>query len=559
MSSAILPSALDPNTQVFPTLTPAQIDRIRPLGRVRAVQSGEVLFEAGGQTVPFYVLLSGELTILQSSLDGERTIVTHGPSHFSGEISLISGQRSLVRGVVTQPGDFLELDNDSMRVLVARDAELSEILLRAFILRRLALIKQGYGNLVLMGSRHSAQTFQLREFLSRNAHPHTYIDLDTDESAQAILDRFSVKASEVPVIICNAGNVLRNPSVQSLAKCLGLNSTIDAKHIRDLVIVGAGPAGLAAAVYAASEGLDVVMVETSAPGGQAGSSSKIENYLGFPTGVSGQELAARATTQAQKFGANMMIARTIVELDCDQQPYRVILDEGDAMLTRAIVIATGAQYNKPNLMDLERFEGDGVYYGATYIESQLCGDEDVIVVGGGNSAGQAAVFLSQTARKVHLLVRSGELSSTMSRYLIQRLVENPLIELHLQTEIVALEGEGRLERVKWLDKRTGETSTHPIQHVFVMTGASPRTEWLRGCLALDDKGFILTGRDLELLKGEPDIPRWPLNRTPQMLETSLPSVFAVGDVRSGNVKRVASAVGEGAIAVHMVHRNLAEL
>lgn len=559
MSSTILPSALDPNTQVFPTLTPAQIDRIRPLGRIRSVQNGEVLFEPSRETIPFYVVLSGELTILQASLDGERTIVAHGAGEFSGEISMISGQRSLVRGLVTQPGDFLELDNDSMRMLVARDAELSEILLRAFILRRLALIKQGYGNLVLMGSRHSAQTLQLREFLSRNAHPHTYVDLDTDASAQAILDRFNVKASEVPFIICNAGNVLRNPSVQGLAKCLGLNSTVDTKHIRDLVIVGAGPAGLASAVYAASEGLDVVMIETIAPGGQAGSSSKIENYLGFPTGVSGQELAARATTQAQKFGANMMIARTIVQLDCDKQPYRVILDGGEAMLTRAIVIATGAQYNKPNLPNLGNFEGDGIYYGATYIESQLCGDEEVIVVGGGNSAGQAAVFLSQTARKVHLLVRSGELSSTMSRYLIQRLVENPQIELHFRTEIVALEGEDRLHSVKWKDKRTGEVSTHPIQHVFIMTGASPRTEWLRGCLAMDDKGFIITGRDLELLDGNPESPRWPLERTPQMLETSLPSVFAVGDVRAGNVKRVASAVGEGAIAVHMVHKNLAEL
>jgi thioredoxin reductase (NADPH) len=559
MSSPILPSALDPNTQAFPILTPAQIDRIRPLGKVRSVQSGEVVFEPGRETTPFYVLLSGELTIVQSSLEGERVIVKHGPGEFSGEISLISGQRSLVRGVVTQAGDFLELDNDAMRVLVARDAELSEILLRAFILRRLALIKHGYGNLVLMGSRHSAQTLQLREFLTRNAHPHTYIDLDTDANAQAILDRFNVKASEIPVIISNSGDVLRNPSVQGLAKCLGLSSTIDATHIRDLVIVGAGPAGLAAAVYAASEGLDVVIVETLAPGGQAGSSSKIENYLGFPTGVSGQELASRATTQAQKFGANMMIARTIVELNCERQPYQVILDGGETMLARSIVIATGAQYKKPDLPDLDKFEGDGIYYGATYIESQLCGDEEVIVVGGGNSAGQAAVFLSQTARKVHLLVRSGELSSTMSRYLIQRLVENPQIELHFRTQIVALEGNERLERVKWQDKRTGEISTHPIQHVFVMTGASPRTDWLRGCLALDDKGFILTGRDLESPDGTGASPQWPLKRAPQMLETSRPSVFAVGDVRSGNVKRVASAVGEGAIAVHMVHRNLAEL
>jgi thioredoxin reductase (NADPH) len=353
--------------------------------------------------------------------------------------------------------------------------------------------------------------------------------------------------------------VLRSPSIQKLANCLGFNSSIDDTHVRDLIIVGAGPAGLAAAVYAASEGLDVLMIETQAPGGQAGSSSKIENYLGFPTGVSGQELAARATTQAQKFGASMMIARSVVRLDCDHHPYKVVLDCGDAPPARAIVIATGAQYNKPRLANLEKFEGEGIYYGATYIESQLCENEEVAVVGGGNSAGQAAVFLSQTARKVHMLVRSGELSSTMSRYLIQRLTENPQIELHLNTEIVALEGGPRLERMVWQDKKTGDISTRDIQHVFIMTGASPRTEWLRGCLALDDKGFILTGRDLDAA-GTPDQnPRWPLARAPQMLETSLPGVFAVGDVRAGNVKRVASAVGEGAISIHLVHRALAEL
>src|SRR3954454_24798169 len=403
-----------------------------------------------------------------------------------------------------------------MRVLVARDAELSEILLRAFILRRLALIKQEYGSLVLMVSKHSAQTLQMREFLTRNAHPFKYIDLDTDESAQAILDRFEVKASEVPVIICNAGNVLRNPSVQGLAKCLGLNSAIDATHIRDLVIVGAGPAGLAAAVYAASEGLDVVMIETTAPGGQAGSSSKIENYLGFPTGISGLELASRATTQAQKFGATIMIAHSVNRLNCDSRPYQVFLDTGGPLLTRAIVIATGAQYNKPRLPNLEKFEGEGIYYGATFMESQLCEGEELAVVGGGNSAGQAAVFLSQSAAKVHMLVRAGELSRTMSRYLIQRLTENPQIELHLNTEIVELDGDTRLEGVVWKDRATGERSAHAIRHVFVMTGASPRTEWLRGCLALDDKGFILTGRDLDHADPTGESPAWPLSRPPQM-------------------------------------------
>ncbi len=559
MATPLVPSALDANTQAFPTLTPAQIDRIRPAGHVRKVEAGEILFEPDDTAVPFFVLLSGSMEIVQPTLEGERAVVSHHPGSFTGEMTMISGQRSLVRGRVTEPGEFLEVSSEAMRSLVAKDAELSEVLMRAFILRRLALISQGFGNVILMGSRHSAQTLHLREFLSRNGHPYTYIDLDTDPTSQAMLDRFNVKLAEVPVVVCNSRNVLRNPSIQELANCLGLNSSVDNTHVRDVVIVGAGPAGLAAAVYAASEGLDVLMVETTAPGGQAGSSSKIENYLGFPTGVSGQELATRATTQAQKFGAHMLIARSVVRLNCGRRPYQVLLDSGDALAARAIVIATGAQYNKPDLEYLERFEGKGVYYGATYIESQLCEGEEVAVVGGGNSAGQAAVFLSQSAHRVHMLVRSGELKSSMSRYLIQRLTENPQIELHLNTEIVSLEGGEDLERVAWRDRKTGEVSTHNIQHLFIMAGASPRTEWLRGCIAMDEKGFILTGRDLEENVASAGSLRWPLGRAPQMLETSLPGVFAVGDVRAGNVKRVASAVGEGAIGIHMVHRALAEL
>jgi thioredoxin reductase (NADPH) len=558
MSLSPAPSALDARTQAFPVLTAAQIDRIRPLGRLRKVQRGEILFEPNDTAVPFFVLLSGSMEIVQPSLEGERPVALHAAGEFTGEITMISGQRCLVRGRVTEPGEFLEVSGDVLRSLVGKDAELSEILLRAFILRRIELIRRGYGNIILMGSNHSSQTLQLREFLSRNGHPYTYVDLDTDRTSQELLDRFEVKPSEVPVVICNGRDVLRSPSIQKLANCLGMNSRIDATHVRDLIIVGAGPAGLAAAVYAASEGLDVLMIETQAPGGQAGSSSKIENYLGFPTGVSGLELAARATTQAQKFGATMLIARSVVRLNCNRRPYQVVLDGGDTLPARAIVIATGAQYNKPKLANLEKFEGEGIYYGATYIESQLCENEEVAVVGGGNSAGQAAVFLSQTASKVHMLVRSAELSSTMSRYLIQRLAENPQVELHFNTEIIALEGGARLERVVWQDKKSGETLTHGIRHIFVMTGASPRTEWLRGCLALDDKGFIVTGRDLETAAPDAN-PRWPLARAPQMLETSLPGVFAVGDARAGNVKRVASAVGEGAISIHLVHRALAEL
>ncbi len=556
MSSPPLSSALDARTQAFPVLTPLQINRIRPGGKLRPVKKGDVLFEPGDTDVPFFVLLSGGMEIVQPDLNGESMIATHGPGGFTGEMTMISGRRCLVRGRVTQPGEFLELSGESLRSLVAKDAELSEIFMRAFILRRLALISEGKGNLILLGSRHSANTLRLREFLGRNEHPFNYIDLDTDKTSQELLDRFSITPDEIPVIVCGAKKVLRNPSIQELANCVGLNVAVDESEIRDLIIVGAGPAGLAAAVYAASEGLNVLMIEADTPGGQAGSSSKIENYLGFPTGLSGQELAARALAQTEKFGAKIMVAHGVTRLDCARRPYNIVLDNGNRLATRAIVIATGAQYNKPHIENIAKFEGQGIYYGATHMESQLCGDEDLIVVGGGNSAGQAAVFLSQTAGKVHMLVRSGQLSDTMSRYLIQRLDENPGVELHFKTEIIGLEGDSHLDRVTWIDRAKGETSTHDIRHVFVMAGASPRTEWLRGCLAMDDKGFILTGRDLETANGNS---KWPLPRAPQMLETSLPGVFAVGDVRAGNVKRVASAVGEGAIAVHMVHRALAEL
>ena len=558
MSTWPVPSALDSNTQMFPDLTPAQTERVRAVSKLRKVEGGEILFRPGDSAVPFFVLLSASMEIVQPDMRGDRPITTHNPGSFTGELSMISGQRCLVLGRITEAGEVLELSAEGLRSLIARDAELSEIIMRAFILRRLALITKQLGNVVLMGSRHSAATLHLREFLGRNGYPYTYVDLDTDQMSQELLDRFSVRIEEVPIVICNNRDILRNPSIQQLADCLGLNVSVDESQVRDLVIVGAGPAGLAVAVYAASEGLDALLIETEAPGGQAGSSSKIENYLGFPTGVSGQELASRAITQAQKFGAKMLVARSVVGLNCERRPYRVILEDGNTLSARAIVIATGAQYKKPNLANLKEFEGQGVYYGATYIESQLCGNEDVIVVGGGNSAGQAAVFLSQTARRVYMLVRAGGLAETMSRYLIQRITEKPNIELHFNTEIVGLEGGTQLERVSWIDKTTGMTSVHDIRHVFIMAGASPRTEWLRGCVAMDNNGFILTGRDLET-SGSSKRQPWPLARNPLMLETSLPAVFAVGDVRSGNVKRVASAVGEGAISVYLVHRALAEI
>ena len=555
MSLPPVPSALDANTQTFPTLNDGQIARVRAAGNVRRVERGEILFEPEDSNIPFFVVLTGGMEIVQPTNEGERRITTHGPGHFTGELNMISGKRSLVRGRVTEAGEFLELSAEGVRTLIARDAELSDVFMRAFILRRLALIQGGLGNVVLLGSQHSANTLRLREFLSRNGHPYTYMDLDHDRVSQELLDQFHVNLDQIPVVICNGRAALHNPSIQKLADCLGFNANIDETQVRDLIIVGAGPAGLAAAVYAASEGLDALVIETASPGGQAGSSSKIENYLGFPMGISGQELAARAKTQAEKFGAKMMVAHSVERLDCAKRPYKIVLDNGSALAARAVVIATGAQYNKPQIANLEKFEGQGVYYGATNMEAQLCQQQEIVVLGGGNSAGQAAVFLSQTARKVHVVVRSERLADTMSRYLIQRIEENPGIEVHYHTELVSLEGSTQVERVAWRDRQTGKTSDHDICHVFVMAGAMPRTEWLRGCVALDSKGFILTGRDLDSANGTSV---WKLKRVPQMLETSLPGVFAVGDVRSGNVKRVASAVGEGAISIHMVHRTLAE-
>jgi thioredoxin reductase (NADPH) len=556
MSTQLTPLSADIRGEAFPVLTAEQINRIRPLSRVRKVKAGEIVFEPGDLDISFFVLLSGSMEIVQPGIQGERLIVNHDAGEFTGEITMISGRRGLVRGRVTAAGEFLEMSSAQLRTLVARDAELSEIFMRAFILRRVTLINRGQGNVILMGSRHSAKTLRLREFLTRNGHPFTYVDLDTDNSSQQMLDHFQVTMEEIPVVVCNNRTVLRSPSIQELARCLGLNAHITASEVRDLVIVGAGPAGLAAAVYGASEGLDVLVIEAESPGGQAGSSSRIENYLGFPMGISGQELAGRAAAQAQKFGAKVLIANNVTKLNCDRSPYELIVDCGQVIRSRTVVIASGAQYKKPKLENLTKFEGQGVYYGATYIEAQLCGKEDAIVVGGGNSAGQAAVYLSQTASKVHMLVRSGQLSDTMSRYLIQRIEENPVIELHYYTEIVGLDGDTQLECVTWRDKNTGETSTHDIRYVFIMAGGSPRTDWLKGCVAMDNKGFILTGRDLDPVLQDY---HWPLPRVPQMLETSLPGVFAVGDVRAGNVKRVASAVGEGSIAISLVHRVLAEL
>jgi thioredoxin reductase (NADPH) len=543
--------------QIFPKLTPEQLSRVAVQGHMRAIQPGEVLVEQGDSAVPFFVVVSGEIEIVRPSGAAAETLITiHGPGEFTGEVNMLSGRRTLVRMRATKPGKVIELDRQHMMALIQTDAEIGEILTRAFILRRAELIDAGVGDIVLIGSTNSASTLRIKEFLMRSGHPYSYIDLDRDSDVQKLLDSFQVSASEIPVLICRGQVVLKNPSNQQIANCLGFNESVDQTRVRDLVVIGAGPSGLAAAVYGASEGLDVLLLETSSPGGQAGSSSRIENYLGFPTGISGQKLAARAYIQAQKFGAEILIAKA-TRLTCDRKPYVIEVESGVQISARTVVIATGAQYRKLPLEKMSRFEGAGVYYGATFVEAQLCGrEEEVIVVGGGNSAGQAAVFLAQMTKRVYMLIRSSGLAESMSRYLIRRIEESSNITLRTHTEIVALEGGDHLESVRWQNNETGQTEEHNLRHVFVMTGANPNTSWLDGCLALDNKGFIMTGSDLseENLSDS----GWSLARQPYLLETSLPGVFAVGDARGGSIKRVASAVGEGSTAISLVHKILQE-
>ena len=548
---------LNRREQMFPRLTQAQIDRIATVGHLRQVRVGETLFDAGDQNTTFFVVMKGTIEVVRPIADGEMPVIVHGEGNFTGEINMLSARRSLTRARVTTEGSVIAVDRDDLRTLVQRDSELSEILMRAFILRRVALLSQGGGDLILLGSRHSADTLRIKEFLTRNGQPFSYEDVESEAGVQGMLDRFHIGVSEVPVVLCQEGHILRNPSTASLASALGLSGSLDPKAVRDLVIIGGGPAGLAAAVYAASEGLDVLVLESNAPGGQAGTSSRIENYLGFPTGISGQALAGRARTQAEKFGAEVDVGRRAVRLDCDARPYQVHLDDGQSVRTRAIVIATGARYRKPALAELSRFESVGIYYGATHLEGQFCKGEEIAIVGGGNSAGQAAVFLSQIASRVHMLVRSGGLADSMSRYLIQRIENSANIDLRTRTEIDRLEGTDWLERIRWRHIDSDQTETRVIRSVFLMTGADPNTGWLKGCVRLDDKGFVKAGVDLspeDLLEGH-----WSPTRRPFLMETSIPGVFAVGDVRSESVKRVASAVGEGSICVQLVHKALREL
>src|SRR5262245_34994226 len=541
--------------EMFPVLTSEQRARVSAHGRTKRVVSGETLVELNQQLTRIFVVVEGQLEIVRVT-DQEEVIAVCAPGMFTGELNVLSGRRGLARIRAAETGEVIEIERRALLDLVQTDSELSDIFLRAFILRRLELIARGIGDIVLIGSNHSLDTFRIKDFLTRNYQPYSYIDLERDAEVQDLLDRFQLAISDLPVLICRRTVVLRNPTNHEIVNCLGFNESIDRGHVRDLIVVGAGPAGLAAAVYGASEGLDVLVVESDAPGGQAGASSKIENYLGFPMGISGHELAGNAFTQAQKFGAQMLIGRDAKGLSCDRRPYALKFDREETVPTRTVLIATGAQYRKLPLNNLSQFEGAGVYYGATHLESQMCRGEDVAVAGGGNSAGQAAIFLAQSARRVYMLVRSDSLAETMSRYLIRRIEESPNIELLFNTEVTALAGNDHLETVEWRNHTTGDVKKHPISALFSMIGAVPNSGWLQGCVACDSLGFIKTGSDLS----RDDLARanWPLARSPYLLETSLPGVFAVGDVRAGNLKRVASAVGEGSISVSFVHQVLGE-
>jgi thioredoxin reductase (NADPH) len=544
--------------QLWPTLTPAQIARIATRGTTRSLAPDDVLIAAGQDDFPFFVVVDGEVVVERDTCDGVQLVVTYGPGSFSGELNMLAGRRPLATVRARTESTVIEVPRDALLALVQTDAELSEIIMRAFILRRAVLLERGLGDVLILGSDFSARTLEIREFLARNAHPATYVDLDHDPAAQEILDHFHVSLDDVPLVICRREAVLRHPTNGEIAECLGFNQAIDVDegHVRDVVIVGAGPAGLGAAVYAASEGLDVLMIEANAPGGQAGSSMRIENYLGFPSGITGQELATRAFTQAEKFGAQLIIAKSAARLQCGERPYVVAIDDGGRVHARTVIIATGAEYRGLPIDNLSKFNGAGVYYLATPMEAQLCKGQKVMIVGAGNSAGQAAVYLADRTEGVIMMVRKNELAATMSRYLVRRIEGNPRIEVRTLCHVVAVEGTEHLERVRCLNDETQSETVEEIRHLFVMTGAVPATKWLDGCVVVDDRGFIKTGPDLT--REDLDGAAWPLSRPPYLLETSRPGVFAVGDVRGGNIKRVASAVGEGSIAIALVHQVLQE-
>jgi thioredoxin reductase (NADPH) len=534
-----------------PRLDESQMARFRGLGRSRAVAHGDVLFAGGDEGADFFVIESGSVAIVQGHGRENRVIAVFGRHQFLGELSMLTGQRLYLSGVVSGGGEVIHVPVEKLREIVAEDKALSDIILGAFMARRSFLIEAETG-IKLIGSRFSSDSRRLREFLARNRMPHQWIDLEEDDAAEALLGGLAIEPDQTPVVVASGGEVLRNPTNAELGRAIGLGSRGATPVLCDLVVVGAGPAGLAAALYAASEGLDVQGVEAVATGGQAGTSARIENYLGFPAGVSGSELAQRAGVQALKFGARLAVPAGAVRMTSEPGRHEIELSNGEAATGRCVVIATGAQYRRLDVPRLDEFEMGGVYYAATQAEAQLCAGDPVLIVGGGNSAGQAAMFLSRHASQCRLLIRGGDLGKSMSRYLVDQIERNDLVQVCLHSEVVELGGERELETVTVADTRSGERSTVPARALFVFIGAVPHTEWLEGQLATDDAGFLLTGRDVEdgaLAEHN--------GHAPYFLETSRPGVFAVGDVRSGSIKRVASAVGEGSMAVRLVHDRLA--
>ena len=545
------PSIMDTRRdQMFPTLTPAEIDRLRRFGECRSYADGDYLVRTGEVGPGMVVILSGDVLVTDhDQLGGSREIVTHHPGSFMGELAQLSGRPVLVDAVAQGPVDTLVIPSEKLRALLVAEAELGERIMRALILRRVGLLEKGSGGPIIIGHAQQADVIRLQGFLQRNAHPNTMLDPDTDVTAQAMLDRFHIDPEELPIVLCPGGQLLRNPGEGELARCIGLVGKMDPDKVYDVAIVGAGPAGLAAAVYGASEGLSVLVLDSRAFGGQAGASARIENYLGFPTGIRGIALMARAYNQAQKFGAEMAIPDEVRTLECDAAVglHHLQLAEDERVGARAVVIASGARYRRLDVPDLETYEGGSVHYWASPLEAQLCAGQEVALVGAGNSAGQAVVYLSSQVKKVWLIVRGPSLEATMSRYLVDRIAAQPNIEVLVRTEVAGLEGHGgELEAIRW--RRRGETAETrlPIRHLFLFIGADPNTGWLKDCdIELDDKGFVRAGA------GGGD------GRRP--LETSRPGVFAIGDARSGSVKRVAAAVGEGAQVVAALHAYLADL
>jgi thioredoxin reductase (NADPH) len=538
-----------------PKLREDQIEVLSRYGQTRETETGEVLFRAGDTSNDFIVILEGEVEAIDDFAGEARTIGTFRAGRFLGELNMLTGQAMYLTAVVREGGKVLAIPREQLKVIVTEEPNLSDIILKAFLARRSWGMRTGLG-LRMIGSRHSSDAKRLREFVARNRVPHVWIELD-DPKAEALLEKFGAKPSEAPVTIWQGKDVLKNPTNAEFARTIGLKVDAPRDQTYDLVVVGAGPAGLGAAVYGSSEGLSTLALESMALGGQAGTSSRIENYLGFPVGLSGFELASRALVQADKFGARAAVPQEVVGLRRGDGYYRIELSEGGEVAARSVIAATGARYRRLEVSQLERFEGVSVHYAATEAEAQRCEGEEVVVVGGGNSAGQAALFLAGRTRRIYLLIRGADLAKSMSRYLVDRIVDAENVELLANSEVLELMGEDHLEGVVVEDNRSGARRTLGARAVFIFIGAEANTGWLEGVVELDKSGFILTGGALDRSMLEGDI--WEgLPREPYLLETSLPGVFATGDVRSGSIKRVTSAVGEGSMAVRLVHQYLAD-